>query len=433
MIKEISGRELALAVLLEMEQGEKSHIALRRVLEKYQYLDKRERAFATRLAEGTTERRIELDYVIDQFSKVKIRKMKPVIRCILRCAVYQMKYMESVPDSAACNEAVKLAVKKGFGNLRGFVNGVLRSIARNPDIRYPGNENFAEYLSVRWSVPEWIISMWLMDYGKERTKELLASLYIEKATTIRVNEERISREALKEKLRQEGATVKEHPLHSAALLISDYDYLGILPGFREGYFQVQDVSSIQAAERAGIREGDHVIDVCAAPGGKALHAAQLLKGSGYVEARDLTEEKVNLIWENIRRMGCSNIRAKRWDALVYDVDSEGKADVLLADLPCSGLGVMSKKTDIKYRVTNEQIKELVALQRRILETVHSYVRPGGTLVYSTCTVCRAENEENARWFTQKFPEYAMKYEEQIVPSETTDGFYIAVFKRMGEE
>lgn len=433
MIKEINGREMALFILLEIEQGEKSHIALRRVLEKYQYLDKRERAFATRLAEGTTERRIELDYVIDQFSKVKTRKMKPVIRCILRSAVYQMRYMESVPDSAACNEAVKLAVKKGFGNLRGFVNGVLRSIARNPEICYPGGEDSAEYLSVRWSVPEWIISMWFTDYGKEKTRELLASLYTEKATTIRVNEDRISREALKEKLSREGVTVTEHPLHNGALLISNYDYLGILPGFQEGEYQVQDVSSIRAADGAGIREGDYIIDVCASPGGKALHAAQLMKGSGHVEARDLTEDKVELIRENIRRMGFHNIQAERKDALIYDAASEEKADVLLADLPCSGLGVMSKKTDVKYRVTREQIEELAALQRKILETVHSYVRRGGTLVYSTCTVCRAENEENARWFTEMFPEYTMEYEEQIFPSEMTDGFYIAVFKRMGEE
>lgn len=433
MIKEISGRELALAVLLQIEQGEKSHIALRRVLEKYQYLDKRERASVTRLAEGTTERRIELDYIIDGVSKVKTQKMKPVIRSILRSAVYQIKYMESVPDSAACNEAVKLAVRKGFGNLRGFVNGVLRSIARNPNPRYPGEDDLAAYLSVRWSVPVWIVEMWLLDYGRKETENLLESLYTEKATTIRVNENRISREALKEKICREGATVKEHPLHSAALLISDYDYLGILPGFREGDFQIQDVSSIQAADRAGIREGDYVIDVCAAPGGKALHAAQILEGSGHVEARDLTEDKVELIRENIRRMGFSNIEAIRMDALTYDEGSEEKADVLLADLPCSGLGVMSKKTDIKYRMTKGQTQELAALQRRILETVHSYVKPGGTLAYSTCTICRAENEENARWFTQKFPEYTLEHEEQILPSTVTDGFYIAVFKRAGEE
>ena len=153
MTKEINERELALEILLEIERGEKSHIALRQVLEKYQYLDKQERAFLTRITEGTTERRLELDFIIDQFSKVKTNKMKPVIRNLLRCAVYQMKYMDHVPDSAACNEAVKLAVRKGFGNLRGFVNGVLRNIARNLEqVKYPDKSHVVEYFSVRYSI-----------------------------------------------------------------------------------------------------------------------------------------------------------------------------------------------------------------------------------------------------------------------------------------
>lgn len=430
MTKEINERELALAVLLEIEKGGKSHIVLRQVLEKYQYLDKQERAFLTRLAEGTTERRMELDYIIDQFSKVKVRKMKPVIRNILRCAVYQMKYMDNVPDSAACNEAVKLAVKKGFGSLRGFVNGVSRNIARNLEkVEYPKPEGGAEYLSVKWSVPQWIVEMWLADYGQEKTEQILEGFYQERPITIRVNEAQITREALVQKLTEEGVKVEMHPFLQSALLISGYDYLGALESFRNGDFQVQDASSIQVAESADIKAGDYIIDVCAAPGGKALHAAQLLDGSGCVEARDLTPGKVSLICENIERMGFTNIKAVQQDATVYDEESEGKADVLIADLPCSGLGVFAKKTDLKYKMNPETERELVQLQREILETVHSYVKPGGTLIYSTCTVCRAENEENAAWFGEKFPEFTMEWEKQILPSEVTDGFYIAKFSR----
>ena len=297
----VGTRELALMILLEIERGEKSHIVLRQVLEKYQYLSKQDRAFLTRLAEGTTERRIELDYIINQFSKVKTEKMKPVIRNILRCAVYQIKYMDQVPDSAACNEAVNLAIRKGFKNLRGFVYGVLRNIARNIDkIAYP--ENTEEFLSIKYSMPQWIIRMWVRDYGEEKTKYILEGFYKERATTIRINGNATTKEELFRELTGEGIQVKEHPLLASALLISGYDYLAAIPAFREGKFQVQDAASIMVAEQAGIKEGDYILDVCAAPGGKALHAAQILNGTGMVEARDLTEMKVELILENIQKL-----------------------------------------------------------------------------------------------------------------------------------
>lgn len=430
MTKEINERELALAVLLEVEKGEKSHLVLRNVLEKYQYLTKQERAFLTRVTEGTIERRLELDYIINQYSNVKVNKMKPVIRNLLRLAVYQMKYMDHVPNSAAGNEAVKLAVKKGFGSLRGFVNGVLRNIARNLEqVEYPKKEQNTAYLSVTYSMPEWIVEMWLADYGFEKTEEILRGFYMERPTTIRVNENQISREELIAKLQAEGVTVEKHPFLNSALLISGYDYLGALDSFCEGDFQVQDAASIQVAESADIKEGAYIIDVCAAPGGKALHAAQLLNGTGFVEARDLTEYKVSLIQDNIWRMGFANIEAVQQDATVFDEESEMKADVVIADLPCSGLGVLAKKTDLKYKMTPDMEKEVSQLQRQILQTVHRYVKPGGTLIYSTCTICRAENEENTKWFAENHPQFEMEWEKQIFPGRETDGFFIAKFNR----
>lgn len=432
MNKEINERELVLGILLEVtKEGQKSHIVIRSVLEKYQYLDKRERAFITRVSEGTIERMLELDYIINQFSKVKTNKMKPVIRNILRSAVYQLKYMDNVPASAVCNEAVKLAVKKGFGSLKGFVNGVLRNIARNIDgIVYPPKEEPVRCLSVVYSMPEWIVRQWLFDYGYERTEQILKSFYQERPTTIRVNSAQISREALEEKLKLEGVTVNRHPYSDEALLITGYDYLGGLESFREGDYQIQDVSSIEVAKCAGIKPGDYVIDVCAAPGGKALHAAQILEGTGHVEARDLTKRKVSLIHENIARMGFENIEAVQMDATAVDEASLDKADILLADLPCSGLGVLGKKTDLKYNVTETQQEELVRLQRQILSVVKSYVKRGGILIYSTCTVNKKENEENAAWFAEEFPQFVLELEKQTLPSQESDGFYIAKFKRI---
>lgn len=430
--REISPREIVLGVLMDVTKNDvMSHIALRNVLEKYQYLDKRDRAFITRVSEGTIERMLELDYIIDQFSSTKTRKMKPVILNILRSAVYQMKYMDSVPDAAACNEAVQLAVRKGFKNLRGFVNGVLRSIARGMDqVKLPDPSDKVRYLSVVYSMPEWIVGQWIASYGEETTERILSSLYQERPTAIRCNEQKIQPEALMEKLKAEGVEVRRHPELSSVLLIRGYDHLGALESFCAGDFQVQDAASVRVAEAAGIKEGDYVIDVCAAPGGKALHAAQILNGTGHVEARDLTEQKVALIWENIHRMGFENIEAVCQDALVRVEESVEKADVVLADLPCSGLGVLAKKTDLKYRMTQEQQKELAALQREILRVTAEYVKSGGTLIYSTCTINKGENEENAAWFRNTFTQFEMAWEKQILPTEEeTDGFYIARFEK----
>ena len=208
---------------------------------------------------------------------------------------------------------------------------------------------------------------------------------------------------LAERLAKRGVAVTKAPYLPYALQIEGYDYLGALPEFREGLFQVQDVSSMLAVEAAGVKPGDYCMDICAAPGGKSLLLAEKTGPEGLVDARDLTEYKAELIRENARRLGAENIRVSVRDASVPDGISEGKADVLIADLPCSGLGVLGKKTDLKYRMTREQQEELAALQRNILSTAQAYVKPGGTLVYSTCTIGRAENEENVRWFLEHFP------------------------------
>jgi 16S rRNA (cytosine967-C5)-methyltransferase len=271
--------------------------------------------------------------------------------------------------------------------------------------------------------------MWISDYGKEKTIQILDGFYMEKPTTIRINENQVTKQELVEKLRAEGVKVEEHPMLSSALMISGYDYLNTLDSFQAGDFQVQDASSIRVAESADIKKGDYIIDVCAAPGGKALHAAQILDGTGHVEARDLTEYKVSLIQNNIERMGFTNVEAIQQDATVLDEKSVNKADVVIADLPCSGLGVLAKKTDLKYKMSLETEKEVAELQREILQVIHQYVKPGGTLIYSTCTICKRENEDNVAWFLDNIKGFQLEWEEQIFPARETDGFYIAKFKR----
>lgn len=428
----VNDRELILEILLAVTRdGEYSHIALRNVLGNYQYLDKAERAFITRVVEGTLERMLELDYIINQFSKVKVNKMKPVIRTILRSSVYQLKYMDRIPDSAVCNEAVKLAGKRGFSGLKGFVNGVLRTISREMErISYPDPTDTVKWLSVTYSMPEWILEQWFDVYDKEVVERMLRAFLEDRPTAIRCNLSRISRDELAERLREEGVNVQISETIPAALFISGYDHLGALESFREGYFQVQDISSMEVSEWADPKEGDFIIDVCAAPGGKALHLADKLKGTGHVEARDLTPYKVDLIRDNIARTGLSNIAAVCQDATVYDADSEGQADILIADLPCSGLGVLGKKTDLKYKINLETQRELVQLQRQILSAVQHYVKPGGKLLYSTCTIHKAENQGNASWFAEMYPEFELVREKQFLPGcDDSDGFYIAEFRK----
>ena len=428
----VNDRELILEILLAVTRdGEYSHIALRNVLENYQYLDKSERAFITRVTEGTLERMIELDYIINQFSKTKVNKMKPVIRTIIRSAVYQLKYMDSVPDSAVCNEAVKLAGKRGFSGLKGFVNGVLRNISRNLDnVKYPDKSDTVKWLSVMYSMPEWIITEWLKNYDREMVEKMLQAFLAERPTTIRCNLSQISREELAEELKKEGVKVRLCDTVDNALFISGYDYLGALESFRTGHFQVQDISSMEVAEWAAPKEDEYIIDVCAAPGGKSLHLADKLAGKGHVEARDLTPYKVDLIRDNIARTGIDNIEAVCQDATVYDEASEKKADILIADLPCSGLGVLGKKTDLKYKMNPDTQEELVHLQSEILSVVHRYVKSGGKLLYSTCTIHRAENQENAAWFAEQYPEFELVRERQFLPGvDDSDGFYIAEFVR----
>ncbi len=447
MTKAINEREIVLEVLLEItEHGMYSHIVLRDVLNKYQYLEKKERSFITRVTDGTLEHMMEIDFILDQFSKVKVKKMKPVIRNIMRSAVYQMKYMDSVPVSAACNEAVKLAVRKGFGSLRGFVNGVLRNVARNLDqIEYPAEP--LKRLSIQYSMPEWILNLWLKAYDSDIVEQMLQAFQRETPLTIRCNLRMVTPKQLKEHLEAEGVTVKVHPYLEYAFHISGFDYLGDLESFQKGEFSVQDISSMLVSELAGPKEGDYVIDVCAAPGGKSLHMAEKLNGSGHVEARDLTEYKVGLIQENIERTGLSNVEAVQQDALIFDETSVGKADIVLADLPCSGLGVLAKKTDLKYKATKEGADSLAKLQREILKNVQAYVKDKGKLVYSTCTINPAENMDNVHWFLNQYPEFELidihgsLCEElqkdvkengciQLLPGvHQSDGFFLACMKK----
>ena len=448
MINGINTRELVLDILLEVAEGQPSHVVLQNVLAKHQYLPKQDRAFITRVCEGTLEYQIQLDYILNYFSRVPVDKMKPVIREILRSAVYQIKYMDHIPDSAACDEAVKLAQKRGFYNLKPFVNGVLRTISRQLDeVSYPSREgDKLNYYSVRYSMPENLVSRWIDAYGEETAEKIMAAFLEERPLTVRCRTFRYRKEEIIRSLQEQGVKVEEAPYLPYALRISDYNHIYALDAFRRGMIQIQDVSSMLVAEVADPQRTDLVIDLCAAPGGKSLHVGDKMEGYGTVYARDISQNKVNLIEENIARTSCINVQTKVQDATVFDLDSELAANIVLADVPCSGYGVIGKKPEIKYRATPQKQEDIVILQRTILDRAASYVKPRGTLIYSTCTIAKEENEENMLWFLQNYPfklESLDPYLPEELHSETTalgylqllpgvhdtDGFFIAKFRR----
>lgn len=443
-------RESALDVLMKVDKKEAlSHIAIGETLEKYQFSDKKDRAFFTRLCQGTLERRLTIDYVINQYSKMKVNKLKPLVRALLRMGVYQILYLDQIPDSAACNECVKLAKKRGFSKLSGFVNGVLRTVSRQKEnIVFPSREkDVVKYLSVSYSMPEWIVRHFLSNYSEQDTENIVRSFLEPKKTTLSWMESNGSREELVDSLKREDITVKDGELLPEAIYITHYDFLKRLSSFRQGRFIVQDESSMLAGKIADVKEGQDILDMCSAPGGKALYMADKLHGTGQVLARDLTEYKVELLEENMERTGFHNIRSQVWDARILDEDLRESMDVVLCDVPCSGLGIMGKKHDIKYNLEEKVLKELVSLQREILKTAVAYVKPGGVLIFSTCAINPKENEDNYRWLaaqpgfepediTSLLPEYlrietAKEGYIQLLPGiHPCDGFFIGKLRRM---
>ncbi len=447
---EINVREVVLDLMMELsKQTEYSNVLIASVLSKYDYLDSRQKAFIKRVGEGTIERRIQIDYVLGQFSKVPVKKMKPLIRELLRMSVYQILFMDNIPDAAVCDEAVKLAKRRKFQSLQGYVNGVLRTVVRQKEqIVYPDKQtSYIEYLSVCYSMPVWLVEHFCNAYGENACEKILQSFMKRGAVGIRLQETAglQQREEAIELWKQAGVQVSRHPYLPYAVEVQKTDGIHSLAGFTEGLFAVQDVSSMLVVEVAGIRHGDTVIDVCAAPGGKAMHAAEKLAGTGQVIACDVSSYKTDKIRENAQRLRMTNVSVREQDARVRDRTLVGQADVLIADVPCSGLGVIGKKQDIKYRVTKESLEDIVKLQKEIIANAVHYLKQDGVMMYSTCTMNPAENEEMAAWICREYDmepesmtemmpkelkEAAKRGMIQLLPGiDETDGFFIARLRR----
>lgn len=401
-------REVALKTLYRVnEEGAFLNAALDKSLEP-SGLKPVDKAFVSELVHGVVRWKLTLDYIIEKFSRMRMDKISPWILNVLRLGIYQIIHTEKIPVFAACDESVKLARRYGHAGSGGFVNGILRNVVRSKDnIDYPDKTtDEVRHLSVKYSFPEWMVKRWLGRHSFGFTSELLKASNEPADTAVLVNVLKTSKELLKERLSREGISHRDGRYVKDALILEDAGSISGIKEFNEGWFQVQDESSMLVGYVLAPQENEFVIDVCAAPGGKAVHIAQLMKNRGVVAARDIHEQKVKLIRDSADRLGIDIIRTEVRDALVPDEELYGRADRVLVDAPCTGLGVIRKKPDIKWRRTGEQVEELSRLQKRMLDVCARYVKKGGTLVYSTCTTEPEENTEVLDAFLAENPGFS---------------------------
>ncbi|WP_058485315.1 16S rRNA (cytosine(967)-C(5))-methyltransferase RsmB [Defluviitalea phaphyphila] len=446
---QLTPREIAINIILEIDKEKAySNISFQEYFRVYDYLTSLDKAFITEIVNGTLRYIKNIDYVINQFSKIKTNKMKPFILNVLRIGVYQILFMDKVPISAACNECVKITKKRGLKGLSGFVNGILRNIARNIDkISYPDkNKNIVEYLSIKYSYPQWMIKYWLTSYSKEFVEELCEASNKAPQITIRCNRLKIDRSSLINILVKENIQVHSGLYTKEAINIKKTSAINQLDSFKKGLFQVQDESSILVGYVLNPNSGENILDVCAAPGGKATHCAELMNNDGEIIARDIHEHKLNLIRSSAKRLGIDIIKTEQYDATILDESKLETMDKVIIDAPCSGLGIIRKKPDIKWKKSIEDLDKLVEVQRKILSVCSQYVKKGGVLVYSTCTISEKENIENIKWFINNF-DFVLENINPYIPKKLqcnttkkgyiqlyphihkTDGFFIARLKR----
>lgn len=436
-------RNIALNVLLKIEQDEAySNIALNNAI-KDNKLNNLDASFVSALVYGVLENQITLDYILRQYSKIPIRKIEQKTKIILRLGILQLLFMDKVPESAAVNESVNLAKKHKLQKSSGFINGVLRSITR-AEVKYtlPDKSDKIRYYSVKYSVPQELVSLWLKSYGEKNTEQLLISLGGRPKICARVNTLKTSTDKLIEELSKQNVRAEKIPFLQDAITLENTGSIERIKAYRDGLFHIQDASSQLCVELLAPKQRQIMLDICSAPGGKSLTAAQLMNDRGKIFACDMYEHKLKLINSNAKRLGITSIITTIRDGAKGDKPLP-LADRILCDVPCSGLGILSRKPEIRYK-DNIIDNDLPDLQYKILCKSAENLANGGRIVYSTCTLNPEENNKNVARFLNEHPQfYGVKlqlpsgierafdeedYEITLMPHTAhTDGFYIAVF------
>lgn len=442
-----TARETALYVLTEVETaGSYSNLLLNGALQRAALAGPDAR-LATELVYGTISRMLTIDYFLGKFVAKGTHKLEPWVRSLLRMSFYQLYYLDRIPPHAAVNEAVNIAKKLGHQGISGMVNGVLRNVIRQKDtLIIPGNLKPAERLALEYSHPEWLVARWIKQYGAETAAAICQADNEPPAVSIRVNRKKATREEVLTGLEQQGLEVSPSPLSPDGILVKGGGNMALTTWYQDGWISIQDESSMLVADAVDAAPGMTVLDCCAAPGGKSCHIAERLSGSGgKVIANDVHPHKAKLIAEQATRLGLDQtVQVTTGDALMLaELYEPASFDRILLDAPCSGFGVIRRKPDLKWSKTPGDVSEIAALQLKLLETVSQLLKPGGVLVYSTCTIERQENAGVVSAFLDRHPGFtadeapevfrrlpeAADREEiglQVLPQDAgSDGFYIA--------
>ena len=411
----ITAREAALLALNDiLYNGKYSNIAVKEMLGKCRGMDKTEKAFFTNLVYGVISRHFTLEYVNSQSSAIKLKKLARYVKIILELGFYQIIYLDRVPESAAVNECVKLSkryCKKGSDR---FINGVLRAFLKNRCV-IPDDD-----LAVKYSFSQEMTKMFLEQFGYEFSDQLMQALNTPPDIMLRPNTLKTDADKLSELLEADGI---ENTVTDYGMVISDGLDVASNRLYKEGYFTPQDRGAYTASVVLAPKEGETIIDMCSAPGGKATHIAELMKDNGNILAFDIHEHKVSLINNSAKRLGFNSINAQVGDSAVYNSELNGIADRVLCDVPCSGWGIIRRKPDIKLSHTD--LCELYDIQAKILDNGAKYVKIGGCIVYSTCTVNKKEKEEIISEFLSKNKNFEKTYEKTFYPNiDGCDGFYV---------
>ena len=425
-------REIALKTLykIDKEQAYSNIVLNEEIKQNRKNLTEKDIGLISEIVYGVTTWRLTLDEIIKKYSKIRLKKISPWILNILRMGAYQIIFLDKIPKSAAVNESVNLAKRYGHSSSSNFVNAILRKIEKSNYEEFSQITDDIERISKTTSMPEWIIKELLKNNGVEEVEQICTNSNLKPQITIRVNILKITKKDLMKKLEEENIEYQEinieERLTEDFLIINKVKNIENLELFKNGYFTIQDISAGLTAKILNPQPGESVLDACSAPGGKTTYMAELMKNEGKIEAWDIHEHRTKLVEKNAKRLGIDIIKTQVKDASIYDEKINEKFDKILLDVPCLGIGVIKRKPDIKWQRKAEDIEEITKIQKTILEQCSKYLKPGGDLVYSTCSILKEENENIIFDFLNKNTDFEMvknsKY--SIMPDRQRDGFFI---------
>jgi 16S rRNA (cytosine967-C5)-methyltransferase len=438
-----NSREIALTVLNGVTGEEAySNILLNKCINESN-LNEKDRGLVTEIVYGTLKYKYTIDKILAYFIKKDFKKLDLSVINMLRLSIYQIKYLTKIPEFAAVNEAVEIIKKSNGVGASKFVNGVLRNYLRNKDVNFVKDDEM-EKICFDYSFEPWMAKLFLDQYGREKAIDIMSGSNEVPAISFRTNGMKANAEEVLEKLKEAGFTAEKGYIYPQAITIVKGKNIEDNKLFNEGYITVQDESAMLVASSMELHENMKVFDMCSAPGGKTTHISELMNNTGEVKAFDIHKNKLKLIEASAKRLGLSNISLNELDSSKFKEDYKEKADRVLIDVPCSGLGIIKKKPEIKWSKSKKDLKNLIKIQREIMEAACQYAQVGGILMYSTCTLNKEENEENIKWFLSKHEEFKVEslcfgekdnilYNDNgsvtILPNKHMDGFFICKLKK----